>query len=119
MLKYFWIAEYKDGTALPQFDPDTGKEYLFKEINQSKVVRFSLYPFTFELSRKVNCSIANTFLPIFNINLNDDDKLYFRRRNYIERSRNSENRYIEYLLGIEGKYIMHIDEFGNTEIKKE
>ena len=24
----FWIAEYQDGTALPQFDPDTGKPML-------------------------------------------------------------------------------------------
>lgn len=27
-LRYFWIAEYDDGMALPQFDPETGLENL-------------------------------------------------------------------------------------------
>ena len=56
MLKYFWIAEYKD-SALPQFDPETGKENLFKEIDQSKLIRFGLYPFSIKLWNKVEGSI--------------------------------------------------------------
>ena len=44
-LHLFWIAEYQDGTALPQFDPDTGEEHLFKEVDQSKLKRFGWYAF--------------------------------------------------------------------------
>jgi len=116
MLKYFWIAEYKD-SALPQFDPETGKENLFKEIDQSKLIRFGLYPFSMELWNKVNGSILST-LPKFIINLSSDDKLVFKRRNYIIKYGRSEIRKIEYLIGTQN-YVLHIDESGNVEIKKE
>lgn len=117
-LKYFWIAEYSDKTAFPQFDPETGNENLFKDIDQSRLVRFGLYPFSDELSKKVACGISNPFLPKFVINLNNTDKLFFKRRNYIERCGQMEYRYIEYLIGTQN-YVLCIDEFGNTEIKKE
>jgi len=115
-LKYFWIAEYKDGTALPQFDLETGKENLFKDIDQSKIVRFGLYPFTLELSKKIDCGDLNPFLPKFVINLSKEDKLFFVRRNYIKIQGTKENRYIEYLLGTQN-YVLHINESGNTEVK--
>ena len=119
MLKYFWIAEYNDGLALPQFDFDTGIENLFKEINQSKLIRFGLYTFSFVLSEKVSCSTPSLISLKYVINLTKNDKLFFCRRNYIEIKGKTEYRYIEYLLGIQEKYILHIDEFGNIEIKKE
>lgn len=115
-LKYFWIAEYNDGTALPQFDLESGNENLFKDIDHSKIIRFGLYPFTVELSKKVECSDLNPFLPKFVINLKSNDKLFFVRRNYIEMCGTTENRYIEYLLGNQN-YVLHIDESGNVEVK--
>jgi len=36
-----WIARYRDGTGLRQFNPDSS-ENLFKDINQEKLVEFSL-----------------------------------------------------------------------------
>ena len=118
MLKYFWIAEYKDN-CLPQFDPETGIENLFKDINQSKLIRFGLYPFSEKLCSLVKCScIADISLPTFVINLTKDDKLFFKRRNYIIISKCGEERKITYLLGTQN-YILHIDEFGNVEVKKE
>lgn len=115
-LKYFWVAEYNDGTALPQFDPDTGDEYKFDKIDQSNLVKFGLYPFPAELSQKVNNSSTNIFLPKFTVNLENDDKLLFRRRNYIVKRGRVEHRYTEYLLGTQN-YVLHIDEFGNTDVK--
>lgn len=50
---YFWIAEYNDGQALPQFDVESGKENLFKDIDQSKLKRFGWYPFTLEFAEKI------------------------------------------------------------------
>jgi hypothetical protein len=116
-LKYFWIAEYNDGNALPQFDPETGIENLFKNIDQTKLIRFGLYPFTMELSKKVNCSDFNPFLRKIVINL-DGNKLIFKRRNYIIIQGIKEKRHIEYLLGTKD-YILYIDESGNLEVKKE
>ena len=115
-LKYFWIAEYNDGTALPQFDLESGNENLFKEIDQSRLIRFGLYPFTLELSKKVECSDLNLLLPKFVINLKKEDKLFFARRNYIQMQGTRENRYIEYLLGTQN-YVLHINESGNVEVK--
>jgi hypothetical protein len=115
-LTFFWIAEYNDGTALPQFDLETGEENLFKVIDQSKLIRFGLYPFTLELSKKVKCSNLNPLLPKFIINFKTEDKLFFRRRNYIKMQGSIENRNVEYLLGTQN-YILYIDEFGNVEIK--
>lgn len=116
MLKYFWIAEYNDKTALPQFDPETGKENLFKDIDQSKLVRFGWYPFPEELTKKVTGSISNPFLPKYVINLNKDDILIARRRTYIQLRGHQESRYIDYLLGTQ-KYLICIDEFGNVEVR--
>jgi len=49
-IPYFWIAFYDNDTCLPQFDLNTGKQHLFKEINQSKLVRFGWYPLTLNLA---------------------------------------------------------------------
>ncbi len=118
LIPYFWIAQYKDGKALPQFDPITGVENLFKNIDQSNLIRFGLYLFSPELSDKVPCSVSNPLLEHIVINLNNEDKLVFIRRNYIQRSGNHENRFVEYLLGTQD-YILYIDSFGNIEVKKE
>lgn len=116
ILRYFWIAEYKDGTALPQFDPETGEENLFKDINQIKTIRFGWYPFSEELSKKVKSSLYNPFLPKYILNININDKLIAKRRNYIERIGTIEKRRTEYLLGNQN-FIMTIDEYGNVEVK--
>lgn len=52
-LVYFWVAEYKDGTALPQFDPETGEENRFADVDQSKLKAFGWYPFNFALAQKI------------------------------------------------------------------
>lgn len=43
-LSYYWLATYRDGSQLEQFDKE-GKERLFKEIEQSKLDTFSWVPF--------------------------------------------------------------------------
>lgn len=49
-IPFMWIAFYNDGSCLPQFDLETGKNFLFKEINQSKLIKFGWYPIPFKLS---------------------------------------------------------------------
>lgn len=48
---FMWLAFYSDGSCLPQFDLDTGKDHLFKEIDQSKVVKFGWFPIPYSLSK--------------------------------------------------------------------
>ena len=52
-IPYFWVAFYKDGTCLPQFDLDTAEQHLFKEINQDNLDKFGLFPIPFELTKKL------------------------------------------------------------------
>lgn len=115
-LRYFWIAEYKDRTALPQFDPETGEENLFAEVNQLNLIKFGWYPFSEELVKKVKNSLYNPFLPKYILNVNINDKIIVRRRNYIERIGQAEKRRTEYLLGNQN-FIMIIDEYGNVEVQ--
>ena len=45
-LVYFWIATYNDGTALAQFDPETGLPNKFTDIDQSRLKTLGWYPFS-------------------------------------------------------------------------
>lgn len=112
-LRFFWIAEYNNGECLPQFDFITGEENLFKEVDQDKLIRFSWYPFTFDLSQKVPDSIVNPLFGKFTLQVRPDDKLFARRRNYLQQG--TDIRFTQYLLGNQD-FIMIIDENGNCEI---
>ena len=62
-LVYFWIAEYNDGIALPQFDPESGRENGFADVDHSKLKHFGWYPFTPELEKKISeASVSHVFL---------------------------------------------------------
>ena len=69
ILHLFWIAEYQDGTALPQFDPDTGEEHMFKEIDHARLKRFGWYAFAAELAGKVPNAVVNLNLKHYVLSL--------------------------------------------------
>jgi hypothetical protein len=52
-IPFFWLAFYKDGSCLPQFDLDSGKQYSFKDIDQGNLDKFGLFPVPFELAKKL------------------------------------------------------------------
>ena len=77
-LHLFWIAEYHacpsgeaqgDGQALPQFDPDTGEEHLFKEVDQSKLKRFGWYSFPYEMISKIPEAVLNLALNRYTVDI--------------------------------------------------
>ena len=73
---FFWIAFYTDGTCLPQFDLNTGKQYSFKEIDQSKLNKFGLYPITRELALKIGGQYYHDpSLPHFVLELKGNQRL--------------------------------------------
>lgn len=86
---FFWIAFYKDGTCLPQFDIETGKENAFVNIDQTKLDRFGLFPFPSDLLEKINKTRGEIVaqkgdnLPFFILNLEENQRLINIRRNFI------------------------------------
>jgi len=118
-LVYFWIAEYTDGSALSQFDPETGRENRFLEVDQLKLKRFGWYPFSVELAQRILEAEKVAVIPsrnrAYTVALNHDDKLVAYRTNVIKlqmRSGGVEYAETVYVLGIKGKKIFRINEDG-------
>lgn len=111
-----WVAEYSDGSALPQFDPDTGKENRFALVDHSKLVRFGWYPFSAQMAAKIQgMLVIPTRNPHHVVELKEGNKLVAVRRNHIEFSvKGGGTRRVAslYLLGIEGGEIIEIGEDG-------
>jgi hypothetical protein len=137
-LTFFWIAEFSDGSALPQFDPETGKEnkadpdWLPSVPRQppiakdavfvdKKLVRFGWYPFTIELAGKISETQGVVVIPTANpshvVELKDGEKLIAYRTNAIKLSLHGGVSRGEtvYVLGkVPGK-VLHICEDGSVE----
>ena len=118
-LVYFWIAEYTDGTALPQFDVEMGKENKFGEVDHQRLKRFGWYPFSVELAQRILDAEKIVVVPSKNksytIALERGDRLVAHRTNAIKLRMSSggvEHAEIVYVLGIEGKKIFRINESG-------
>jgi len=121
-LVFFWIAEYADGTALAQFDPETGKENLFKNVDLTRVKRFGWYPFNEDLAEKIFEAEGLIVVPsAFKhcvVELEAGDKLVAKRENvlrYFVDSGEVASREVVYVLGVEGKQILRIHEDGKVE----
>lgn len=133
-LRYFWIAEFSDGSALPQFNPETGEENKAdpdwlpsaegqpkipkdKIWEQKKIIRFGWYPFTPELAQKIAEVVIPTDNPPYILELKDDDKLIAYRTNAINFSlRGGVSRgETVYVLGKEGGKVLRIREDGSVE----
>lgn len=78
-LDFFWVAEYKDGTYLFQFEK--GKENLFKDIDQKKLKKFWLLP-------------TREGLSIYCLHLQPWQRLIFVRRNYLTNKGTKETVYL-------------------------
>lgn len=122
ILHLFWIAEYDDGTALPQFDPDTGEENLFSEVDQSRLVRFGWYSFPLELAKKIDGAVVNPLLDSYVVEIPNGKKLIALRTTSKElileggSSYGGKHEADEYLLGIQDEQVMHIFKDGRVEL---
>lgn len=108
-LKYFWIAFYDDGTALAQFDPETGDENLWRDVQQGKLLRVAWAEFSKEMRRKVGVLAISKLHPkMYSIELEEKgDKILICRRNHISVGGDEECR-IEYILGLNGKEVISL-----------
>jgi len=87
-LVYYWIAQYDDGTCLPQYNPITYLENRFSDIEQDKLIKFGLYPFDKELAegitkKGIDPVVSIPFLPKYEINLDNDRRLIHYRDVFI------------------------------------
>lgn len=102
-LKYFWIAWYNDGTALSQFDPETGEEIGFLEVDLPRVVKFGWYPFTPKLAELVRkkgiLAVVDPQAKPLEVHLNPRRSLVAFRRNYLKYGNGRVVRWVEYWLG--------------------
>lgn len=90
----YWIATYKDGTQLKQFD---GKEHQFKEVNLDELVKLQwVGEKTYTIALK-----------------NGQQPTIFRR--HIVNIK--EDNVMSYGLGVKDKYIILIDSEGNVEVE--
>jgi len=85
-LVYHWIAYYDDGIKLPQYNEEC-MENRFIDIDQERLVKFGLYPFSKELAkgvRKIGDDVVSIeILPSYEIELNKDKRLIYYRDVFI------------------------------------
>jgi hypothetical protein len=75
-LPFFWIAFYSDKTCVVQYDFKTGKQTKFGELDQSKIVKFGLFPFSSDLAKKVGpIAVPSSNLPYFILELKPNQRL--------------------------------------------
>lgn len=101
-LKYFWIATYTNGTSISQFDPDTGEERQWSEVDESQVCRVTWAEFSRKLSKKVKLDTISVRRPkMRHVDFDPNDEILICRRNHISFSPNikTKSHKIEYLIG--------------------
>lgn len=120
-LVYFWIAEYTDGSALPQFDPETGRENRFSEVDHQKLHRFGWYPFSLKLAQQILKGEKKGVIPTRNrsytVTVEKGDRLVAYRTNTIKlhtRKGGVDHGKTVYVLGVEGGKVLQINEEGKA-----
>jgi hypothetical protein len=119
-LVYFWIAEYTDGSALPQFDPETGKENKFSEVDQQKLKHFGWYPFSAKLAKRImnteNVIVVPTSNPSYKLNVENESLLAYRTNKIKLYPHKGEACHSEtvYVLGTKGAKVLQITEDGSV-----
>jgi len=104
IIEMFWVAEYKDGQALPQLDPFTRKENSFSQVNHKKVKRFWWIPITPSMTQIFPFTRYNPRLVRHAVDLNGA-KGFVARRTTISLSTGVPIPQLSikcYVLGIEG-----------------
>jgi hypothetical protein len=101
IVEMFWVAEYNNGKALPQFNPFTGEENSFSKVDHKSVIRFWWLPISYKMSFMFKNTRHNPKLKSHHINLKGS-KGFVARRVAITVSKGFRVTRIKcYVLGIE------------------
>lgn len=80
---YMWIVTYTDDQALPQFDPETGKENRWASVDQSRVKSVGWFPISNSMADKILVGegvIARVRdIPRYEIHLKPGQRPYMRK----------------------------------------
>ena len=102
----FWLAEYNNGRALPQYDPFTGKENRFAEVDHKNVLRFWFIPITPDMAAQFPGTRYNPRLKSIGVDTNGSKGFVSRRVNITLNKNNGRPAYTQevqcYVIGIEG-----------------
>ena len=101
-LKYFWIVTYGDGTALSQFDSDTGEERQWSEVDEAKVCKVAWAEFSHTSANKIEIETISVKRPKMHyVDFIVGEKILICRRNHMSISPNiaTKEHRIEYLIG--------------------
>ena len=89
-LRFMWIAHFKDGTSLPEFDPYLYEKNSMGEVfdREDDLIKFGIYPIPPKLANEINNKGLDTlvsipFFPHYEVNLDKNKRLIFFRRNFI------------------------------------
>ena len=135
-LVFFWIAEFTDGTAVSQFDPDTGEEvkanpeWLPSKTNTvpvpehwkgKRVRRIGWYPFSLSLAKKVYGRSGTLCVPSFVkpvvVGLGDGEEPVCYRTHRIDLNLGTGGAAAGeavYVLGVKGGKVLRINEDGEA-----
>jgi hypothetical protein len=82
-----WVATYEDGGKLAQYDLKTFKDRSFNDIDQNRLIKFGLYPYSKELANALNKEghkVASLpFLPSYEVNIDKNRRLIHYRDVFI------------------------------------
>lgn len=139
-LTFFWIAEFADGTAIAQFDPESGKEnradpdWLPSAKGQPKIPKSPVYrekqlvkvgwhPFNRNFAVKVLGATGRIVIPTNNgshaIDVKKGDRVLIFRENTIKFNLAGQEMQREtvYVVGIIGGKVLRIREDGSVHTK--
>jgi hypothetical protein len=101
IVEMFWVAEYWGGNALPQYDPFSGVEHSFSEVEHKQVKRFWWLPITPSMAKMFPDTRYNPLLERHGVEL-DGSKGFVCRRHIIKTDPIYSDTILCYVLGIEG-----------------
>ena len=120
IVEMYWVAEYNNGRALPQFDPFSGKENQFSQVDHKNVLRFWWLPITLKMSMRFPNTRYNPRLRQHGVGLNGSKGFVTRRTQVTLGSGNEPPKPVVkcYILGIEGGPRQEIYPDGSVISKK-
>lgn len=102
IVEMFWVAEYNNGQALPQYDTFSGRENKYEWIDHKNVIRFWWIPITPKMAQQFPNTRFNPRLRRYAVELNGSKGFVARRCN-LRIGTGGMRHWIKcYVLGIEG-----------------
>jgi len=109
VIEMFWVAEYNNGQALPQFDLFLNRENSYSEVDHKNVLRFWWIPITPEMARQFPGTCYNPLLKRHAVDVNGAKGFVARRTGieiYVGRRKETSSEKLRRLLSKPPKKIM-------------